>query len=462
MAQLTNAELLQRIAALEEENAALRAQAETAEIPLETPAEAAAVPAKRRRSWGWTLLATVLIVLGAILAPLAVVTSWAKVQLTDTDTFVATYAPLAHDPGVQAFVTDQAVKAVQENVDIPKITSQVIDGITGLGTGPVATKALESLKGPLAQGIVSLMQSTIQRFVASDAFAQVWEQALRTSHDQLVATMQNNPKSAITIGSDGSIGIQLAPIIDRVKQLLVDRGLTFASQIPSVDRTITVAQNSSIPTLQLFYTLAVAAGAWLPWVAIGLLALGVIVARRRALALVWAAAGLGLAMALTLAAIAIGRLVFVSSTSPSLVPSGLAQTLYSTVTDAMFATAIAVLVLAIAVALVGWYSGPFAVPRRLRGFFGSGVTWVRESAEAHGITTGRAGEWMYSQRVLLRAIVAVIAAAVVLFVRPLTPALIIWTLVIAALVVAILELVERPVVTVPETADGETPEVMVS
>ncbi|MET3564882.1 hypothetical protein ABIC47_000353 [Leifsonia sp. 563] len=460
MARPTNTELLQRIAALEEENAALRMQ--SGDPSIDTVPIAPLPPTKRPRSWAWTLLATVLIVLGAILAPVAVVASWAKVQLTDTDSFVATYAPLAHDPGVQAFVTDEAVKAVQDNVDIDQLTSQVIDGITDLGTGPVATKALESLKGPLAQGVESLLRSTVQRFVASDAFAQVWQQALRTSHDQLIATMQNDPKAAITVGSDGSVGIQLAPIIDRVKQLLLDQGVTFAAQIPSVDRTITVAQNSSIPTLQLFYGLAVAAGAWLPWVAIGLLALGVVVARRRALALIWAAVALGLAMGITLAAIGIGRLVFVSSVSPSLVPSGLAQTLFSTVTDAMIATAVAVLVLAIAVAVVGWFSGPFAVPRRLRGFFGDGVAWVRQSAERHGITTGRAGEWMYAQRTLLRAAVAVIAAAVVLFVRPLTPALIIWTLVLAALVVAILELVQRPVITVPEQADDETPVVTVS
>jgi len=458
MARLTNAELLQRIAALEEENASLRLQAGA---DADTTPVAPPPPVTHRRGWGWTLLATVLIVLGAILAPLAVVSSWAKVQLTDTDTFVATYAPLAHDPAVQAFVTDQAVKAVQDNVNIPQLTDQVIDGITGLGTGPVATKALDALKAPMAQGIVSLLQSTVQRFVASDAFAQVWQEALRASHNQLEATMTNSGNSAVTIGANGSIGIQLAPIMDRVKQQLVAQGITFASRIPTIDKTITVAQSSSIPTLQLFYGLAVAAGAWLPWVAIGLLALGVIVARRRALALVWAAVGLGLAMALTLAAISVGRIVFQASVSPSLIPAALSQKLYSTVTDAMISTAVAVLVLAIAVALVGWYSGPFGVPRRLRGFFGSGVAWVRTSAESHGITTGRVGEWLYAQRTLLRAAVAVIAAAVVLFVRPLTPSLIIWTLVLAALVVAILELLQRPVITVPETADDDTPVVTV-
>ena len=461
MPKMTNAELARRVAALEAENTALRSRLdENGTEPL--PETAVVVEPKHKRGWGWTLLAVVLIVIGAILAPVAVVASWAKVQLTDTDTFVATYAPLADDPGVQAYVTDEAVKVIQEHVDIPQLTSQVIDGITGLGTGPVATKALEALKAPLAQGIVSLIQTTVGRFVSSDAFAQVWQDALRASHTQLVATMQGDPKAAIAVGADGSVGVQLGPIIDRVKQLLEDQGLSFASQIPTIDKTITVAQNSSIPTLQVFYNLAIVAGAWLPWVSIGLLALGVIVARRRALALIGAACALGVAMIVVVAGISIGQIVFIASASPSLVPAGVATTLYTTVSTAMKDTGVAVLVLAIVVAIVAWYSGPFGVPRRLRGFFGSGVTWVREAAERHGITTGRVGEWIYAQRVLLRSAVAVIAAAVVLFVRPLTPALIIWTLVIAAVVIAILELVQRPVITLPENADDDTPVMTVS
>lgn len=461
MPRLTNAELERRIAALEAENATLRGRLDpnsTEPLP-----DLAPVPEPtHKRGWGWTLLAVVLIVIGAILAPVAVVASWAKVQLTDTDAFVATYAPLANDPGVQAYVTDETVKVIQQHVDIPQLTSQVIDGITGLGTGPVATKALDALKTPLAQGIVSLIQTTVGRFVASDAFAQVWQDALRVSHTQLVATMQGNPQAAIAIGKDGSVGIQLGPIIDKVKQRLVDQGITFASRIPTIDKTITVAQNSSIPTIQVFYNLALVAGAWLPWVSIGLLALGVIVARRRALALIGAASALAIAMIVVVSAIAIGQIVFIASASPGLVPAGVATTLYTTVSTAMKDTGVAVLVLAIVVALVGWYSGPFGVPRKLRGFFGSGVTWVRESAERHGITTGRVGAWLYAQRVLLRAAVAVIAAAVVLFVRPLTPSLIIWTLVIAAVVIAILELVQRPVITVPENADDDTEVMTVS
>lgn len=444
MAQLTNEDLHAEVARLEAENAALRETLETQ--PVLPAARLEGVPnAQSRRSWGWTVLATALIVIGALLAPVAVVASWARVQLTDTDSFVAAYAPLADDPGVQAFVTDQTVDVIEQNIDIVALTSEVIDGITALGTGPAATKALESLKGPAAQGIVSLVHSTVGSFVESDAFAQVWQEALRLSHTQLVATLQNDPDAAIAVGSDGSIGIQLGPIVERVKDVLLERGLTFAAQIPAIDRTVTIAQNSSLPTLQLFYGLAVAAGMWLPWIALLLLAAGVLVARRRVVALVWSAVALGIGMVVVIAGISIGRVVFAGSVSPSLIPTSVAHAVFDSVSTAMRDTSVAVLVLAVVVAIVSWYSGPFAVPRRLRGFVGSGVTLARDAAERHGISTGRTGEWLYAQRALLRAAIAVVASAIVLLVRPLTPGLIIWTLVIAALAIMILELVQRPV-----------------
>ncbi|HEV7185724.1 MAG: hypothetical protein ACHP7F_01910 [Actinomycetales bacterium] len=445
-----NADLLSRIAELEAENAALHRAAVQYQASAGRSLDRSERPGRHGRGWGWTLLAVVLIVVGAVLAPLAVVASWAKVQLTETDTFVATYSPLANDPAVQSFVTDKTMEVIAQKVDIPKITSQVVDGIISLGTGPVATRALQSLKAPAAQGITSLVRSTVSDFVRSAAFAQVWKEALRATHTQFTATMRSDPKAAIAIGSDGSVGIQLAPIIQRVKEQLVAKGITFASKIPVVHRTITVAQNSSLPTIQLFYGVAIGAGAWLPWVALLFLAAGVIVARRRALALVWASIALALAMLLTVSAFTIGQLIFVGSVSPSLIPAPVAVTIFETLSTAMRDTGVAVLVLAVVVALVAWYSGPFAAPRRLRGFFGSGAAWVRNAAETHGVSTAGTGRWLYRLRALLRGVVAVIAAAIVLFVRPLTVELIVWTLVGAVVVVALLELLQRPTGTVPE------------
>src|SRR5690606_11036038 len=153
--------------------------------------------------------------------------------------------------------------------------------------------------------------------------------------------------------------------------------------------------------------LTVTAGSWLPWIAILLLAAGVLVARRRSVALIWAAVALALSMALSLGGFALGSVALISSLSPAVLPSGVTGLLYETVAGDMRTTAIALLVLAIVVAVVGWLAGPFGVPRRLRGIVGEAAGGLRAAAERRGITTGRVGVWVYTRRMLLRALIAV-------------------------------------------------------
>ena len=457
MAQMTTGELERRLAELEAENAAL----------LRTRAADAVAEERPRpgRSWGWALLSVALILIGMVLAPVAVVASWARVELTDTESFVATFAPLAEEEAVQSFVTDQAMVAITDAIDIPALTTEVVDGIIELGTPPRATAALEALTGPAAAGIRSLIETQIAGFVQSDAFADVWATALRVSHRQLVATMEGDPDAAVTLGANGEIGVQLAPIIEAVKTALVERGIGLAEQIPVVDRTITVATSEAVPTAQLGYGLAVAAGAWLPWVSIGLLAAGVLVARRRSVALIASAAVLALVMVLLLALFAVGHAVFTTSIAPGVVPGGVSGVLFETVVERMRSTTVAVLTLAVVVALVGWFAGPFEVPRRLRALAASAADALRDAVERRGVTTGRVGLWLHRQRVLLRAAVAVIASLVILFVRPLSPPTIVWTLVVALVALAVLELAQRPPAVVPsddndvdKTADARAPQ----
>jgi hypothetical protein len=459
MAEMANVELLRRIEELEAQNSELRERADSqATLPIEPMGTSGATGTlKKKRNWAWTALATLLIVIGAILAPFAVVASWAKIALTDTDQFVAAYAPLADDPEVQAYVTSETLLVINQRIDIPQLTSDVIDGITDLGTGPAATQALELLKGPASSGLTSLIETGVSNFVASDAFANVWASALRVSHSQLIALMQNDPDRAVTVNAEGEIGIELGPIVEAAKQALIDRGIDLANQIPAVDRTIVIAQSDALPSVQLAYSLVLSAGAWLPWIAILFLAAGVLVARRRSVALIWAAVALALSMALTATVLGIGYLAFTNAVSPAFLPSSVAGLLYETVAEDMRATTVAVLVLAVVVALVGWLAGPFDVPRRLRGLAGEAAGQIRGAADRRGVTTGRVGTWIYTQRTLLRAAVAVIAAVVILLVRPITPGLVLWTLVLSLIAIAILEIVQRPVITVPANTEEQDP-----
>ena len=77
---------------LRAENAALRAQGQAAAAPRPPR------PGGRQR-WR-SIVAVLLIVLGCVLAPLAGVAVWARNQVTNTERYIRTVAPLASDPAI--------------------------------------------------------------------------------------------------------------------------------------------------------------------------------------------------------------------------------------------------------------------------------------------------------------------------------------------------------------------------
>src|SRR5689334_4448941 len=104
MARLTNAELAALVQQLQEENERLRAEVQVAETAPAVSADVGAPAARRRRGRGRTVASVALVVIGLVLAPVAIAANWAESQLADTEAFVGTFAPLAQDPAVRAFV----------------------------------------------------------------------------------------------------------------------------------------------------------------------------------------------------------------------------------------------------------------------------------------------------------------------------------------------------------------------
>jgi hypothetical protein len=126
------------------------------------------------------------------------------------------------------------------------------------------------------------------------------------------------------------------------------------------------------------------------------------------------------------------------------VPSGVTTLLYDTATAAMHDTAVIGVVLAIAIAVVAWFAGPFKAPRRLRGFYTDAVAGLRHNAEQHGVTTGRVGSWVYAQRRVLHVIIALAASAAIILLRPISVSDIVGTLVVAVIALIVVSIVERP------------------
>lgn len=327
-----------------------------------TDSPARSVPRWRR------ILGTIVVVLGVLLAPVALVSAWAVDEFTDTDRFVETFGPLASDPGVQRVVTAEVTALITEQVDVPALTAPLFEGL-GETLPPVAGLALGPLEGLVNSGITQLIGGTVDRVVESDAFATVWETALRTSHAQLVGALEGDPDTALTIGEEGTLGISLGPIVASVQTALVDSGVTIASAIPEVDRTIVLVKSDSIASVQAAYRLAHAVAAWLPWLVVALIVGGVLLLGAGIRSIVGSAAGIALVMGLLIVGLAIGRAFVIDTVASTDLPVDVAQTLFHQLLGRVYSGALAVAIIGLVIAGAAWAIGRFDVIPRVRARF---------------------------------------------------------------------------------------------
>lgn len=369
-------DLRARVLVLEQENQTLKS--ETREKP-------------HRRPVGRSIVAGIVLAVAVLLAPIAAMGTWARLQLVDADRFVATFAPLAEDPDVQDFVAAQASAAIQEQVDLTAVVGEVFDGLRDLDLPPRAASALTLLEAPAASGLTSLVDGVIHDVVASDQFADIWAQSLRFTHERAVAIMQNSPDTAVQLADDGVLSIDLGLVVERVKSVLTERGVGFADLIPEIDRSIPIAQADALVLVRSIYQIAVAAGFWLPWVVLGLVVAGILIARNRPRALFWTSAAFAVAFLLLSAGMGIGRTFFIGAVSPSIMTSGAAQALFDEVTSLLSSTIVALAMVGVLVAVWAWLAGASRSASAVRGVLDSGFTAVRGTWERRGYSTGRFG-----------------------------------------------------------------------
>jgi hypothetical protein len=431
----STAELERRIAQLEAENARLAAAG----------AGDGTRDVKKSRPDGgrWRAFVSALcIVIAAILVPVSIVSVWARTQLVDEQTFVATLAPLAKDVHVQNLVISEAMDAIDAKVDFNQITGNVIDGISGLGLGPRATDALKLLQKPAADGLHNLVQTGITKVVQSDQFADVWATSVRGAHRALVTTATSDGNGAFVL-SDQGLGLRLGPIVDQVKQKLVANGVGAASLIPAVDKTIIIGDGSAVGTIRTVYAIADFAGLWLPFVTLALFAAGILIARRRSTAVLGVGLAFLLSGAILAGAFSAGDIAVNSAATALKVSPSALDVIYTTLIDDMQRTALVIALLGGLVAVLGWVTGRWGPARRIRGLFGGLNASARTSLAARGLDTGRFGLWMGRQRVLVRTIVVVLAVIWLVLLRPLSAGDVFLVLIVALLVTWVLELLQK-------------------
>ncbi len=388
--------------------------------------------------------AVILVLIGALLAPVAVIGTWARAQLVDTDRFVQTFAPLAQKPEVQSFVAKEVTNGIEQSVDIDAMVSDLFDGIAQLDLPPAAAQTLPLLEGTAANGVRSLIGSGVETVVESPQFASVWETTLRETHRRAVAVIQGDPNSMLQLSDDGTLSLSLGIVITEVKTALTNQGIGFADAIPVIDRSVPILASNSLVLVRTLYQVAITVGFWLPWVALGALVAGVLFARRRTRALSWAGASVAVSLLLLSAGIGIGKLVFLGAVSPSIMPAATAEVLFVQLTELIASTLLALITLFVLIAVGAWLAGASRLAVATRGALESGFAAIRRAADRRGLGSGSVGRFVERWHSAILVLTVAVGVAMLFFIRPITFGAVVATLVCVLLVLCVAEVLRRP------------------
>ncbi|MFF9768569.1 hypothetical protein ACF1GT_18475 [Streptomyces sp. NPDC014636] len=361
-------------------------------------------PAHRFRA----LAAAVLIVLGCLLAPLAVVAAWAADEVGDTDRYVATVAPLASDPAVQNAVADRVTDALMTRIDLPALLADAAPQ-----DRPRLRKALGGRLGDSLEGAVrSFVHDKARAVAASDAFRTVWTQANRGIHSSLDKALTGAGGGAVQLKGD-TVALDLGPLVDRVKQRLVAAGMTAAGRIPAVHTDFTLVRSEQIGKAKTYVRLLQIAGNWLPVLAVLLVAAGVLLSVRRRRALVAGCLGVAVATGVLGVALRVFRVLYLDRL-PADVSQDAAGAVYDALTHFLRTSVRMVVALAVVVALGAWLTGPGRHAGLVRRLWTSGIGAVRATADRAGLRTGPVGPLVRRYRTWLTWILVALSLLVYL------------------------------------------------
>jgi hypothetical protein len=426
---------------LEERAELERLRAEVSRLRAEATTGGPEAPPRRRRSashWGRTLVGALLILISCVLAPLSVVAVWARGEVTDTDRYVDTVAPLAQDPAIQQAITTNLTNVVFQYIDVDGITTQTMTALAQRDIVPPALATqLQALAVPIASGIRSFTEDQVGKVVQSDAFAQAWEQASRTAHQELVAALTGE-SSAITV-QDNAVRVDLAAFLAVIKQRLVDSGFALAARIPQVNATFTVFESADIGKVQKGFDLLNTLGYWLPFILVALAGLGIYLVPNHRLAFIWTGVGVALAMLATAAALQYARSRYLDGVPASVLPTDAATVLFDTVVLYLREAIRALALIGVVAALGAFLTGPSVTAVTVRRWSVNAIAAAKRAVGELGLRLDGVTRWVAPRATLLRGVAVAAALAILLLERYRTPSLVLWLTVGLLAVLAVIE-----------------------
>jgi hypothetical protein len=371
------------------------------------PVEPTKAPKRGRRRIR-TILATLLIVVASILAPIAGITVFVRNQLLNTNRYISNITPITHNPAIVASMSTAVTNQLFTRVNVEDQLKSALPPRADF-IAPQLTNALKTQT-----------EQVTTKIIGSNQFNTIWIGMQQRVHRTLVKVLVGDASGTLTT-KNGAIVLDLKQLATNVIHELDQKGVHVFDKIP-VDklnpqivliksqglagaRTVTRALNHLALVLPVL-TLVLYLGA-----------IGISPRRRRAV--MWSGLGLAIAMAVLGIILGLTRSYLVSAAGQQLSPTA-AGDLFDTLLRYLKTGLRILFAIGIVAAFIAWLTGPSRPAVAIRRGLARAWNWLvggnRWLADNGGVVQG-----------------VLVAAAAVLLVL-LTPGWV-WSLVIVAVTV---------------------------
>jgi hypothetical protein len=414
-------------ASLEAEVERLRAEKAALEEKL-----AASPSADRPHRSSRKLGAVVLLVVGSMLVPISVLALWTRNEITDTDRYVNTVAPLATDPAIQAVIAERVTNALFDQVDVDALVSDALP------------EDQQFLAGPLTTAIRTVVQQTTMRLLETDQFEQLWERANQFAHAQLAAVITGEGSGVIDTGN-GAVVVDLSAVVNEVNRRLQEAGVDLFSSFQPDDGQITVEvfQSDEIQRAQAAFSLFDTLATVLPWLAVLCLIGGVVLFSDRRRGAMWAGFGLASSMLVLLLIISVGRTVYLGAIPSDVLPQDAAAAFFDTLIRFLRQSARMLVAVGLIIFLGTIVMGPSPSAVRLRRAVSSALGRVGDEADQRGVDFGVVGDFVGRNLTGLRVAVGVSGAIVLVAWDQPTATVVFVILLLALVALGVIEVLGR-------------------
>ena len=199
---------------------------------------------------GRLLLARILVVLGALIAILALIAAYVRFQALDTKNVENTASELIADPDIRDQVAAVLVDQLYSNVDVEGILNDRL---------PADQKGLAA---PIAGAIRLAADPAAQRILERPKVQELWVRSVGRSHEALLKVLEDKTGPVTT--QNGNVVLDLRPLVIQLGDRVAIVG-NIADRLPPDTGVITIMKGDQLETAQDLTQLAKVLGLWL-WI----------------------------------------------------------------------------------------------------------------------------------------------------------------------------------------------------